>query len=262
MLPCILVKLATWNVNSIRARQERVIAWIQARRPDVLCLQELKVEDDKFPAEAFRALGYEITTFGQKTYNGVAILSREPLLDVERGITDGVDDAQARFLAGTTQGLRVLCCYVPNGEAVRTDKFTYKMAWLERLRAYLAPRVRPEVPLALCGDFNIAPAPEDVYDPVAWEGQCLYSLEERAALGRIREVGLIDVIRHVHPIGPLYTYWDYRMLAFPKNRGLRIDHVFVTPSLLERVTTAWVDREERKGKQPSDHAPVLVEFKD
>jgi exodeoxyribonuclease-3 len=257
-----LVKLATWNVNSIRARQERAIAWIQARQPDVLCLQELKVEDDKFPLEVFRTLGYQVTTFGQKTYNGVAILSREPLLDVERGITDGVEDAQARFLAGTTQGLRVICCYVPNGEAVGTTKFAYKMAWLERLRVYLGARVRPEVPLVLCGDFNVAPAPEDVHDPVAWEGQCLFSLEERAALGRIREVGLIDVIRHVHPTGPLFTYWDYRMLAFPKNQGLRIDHVFVTPALVQRVTGAFVDREERKGKQPSDHAPVVVEFQD
>lgn len=257
------MKLATWNVNSIRARNERVLAWAEANRPDVLCLQELKAEDEKFPAAGYRALGYEIATFGEKTYNGVAILARGPLHEVERGFADGVADEQARFLAATPGGVRVMCAYAPNGEAVGSEKFAYKLAWFERLRVYLAARIRPGSAAVLCGDLNVAPEPIDVHDPALWEGRVLFSAEERAALARaVEAAGLVDVTRGLHPGERIYTWWDYRQLAFPRNHGLRIDHVLATPALAARAAASRVDREARKGKLPSDHAPVVVEFRD
>lgn len=254
------MKIATWNVNSIRARQERVLAWTAEHRPDVLCMQELKLEDSKFPAQEFADLGYQVATFGQKTYNGVAILSRQPLGDVQRGFADGGDESQSRFIAGTAGGVRVMSVYVPNGQAVGSEKYSYKLAWMERLRAYLAERIRPDAPAALCGDFNVAPADLDVHDPSAWAEQIHCSKAERNALARIVDVGLVDLIRKMHPELPAFTWWDYRMLAFPKNAGLRIDHLLVTPALAARAVTSMVDREARKGKQPSDHAPVIAEF--
>lgn len=256
------MKLATWNVNSIRARQERVLDWLRRHEPEVVCLQELKVEDARFPEAEFRALGYDVATFGQKTYNGVAILSRAPLADVERGFADGVDDPQARFIAATTHGVRVMSTYVPNGQAVGSEKYAYKLEWLERLRRFLVARLGAGAPAALCGDFNVAPTDADVHDPDAWREKVLCSTAERQALERVREVGLVDVVRRLHPEGALFTWWDYRQLAFPKNRGLRIDHVFATPPLAERAVAATVDREARKGKEPSDHAPVIVEFRE
>jgi exodeoxyribonuclease-3 len=255
------VKIATWNVNSIRARLERVTGWVAQHRPDVLCLQETKVEDAAFPGDDFRALGYEVATHGQRTYNGVAILSRTPLTDVTRGFDDDGDEAQARLLAATTGGVRVMSVYVPNGESVDSDKFRYKLDWLGRLHTYLIRHVAATRPAMLCGDFNIAPAPLDVHDPAAWEGHVLFTTDERAALQRLLAAGLVDLVRQMHPTEPLYTWWDYRMLGFPKNRGLRIDHLLATPALAERATAAGVDRESRKGKQPSDHAAVWAEFR-
>jgi exodeoxyribonuclease-3 len=256
------VKLATWNVNSIRARLERVVAWLEAVRPDVLCMQETKVADDAFPADELAKLGYQLAFHGQRTYNGVAILSRTPLTDVVRGFGDGDDDAQARLIAATIAGVRVMSVYVPNGESVGSEKFTYKLGWMERLRRYVAAQVTPGAPAILCGDFNVAPAPLDVHDPLAWDGHVLFSAEERAALARIVETGLVDLVRAMHPTEPMYTWWDYRMLAFPKGRGLRIDHLLVTPALAARASAVAVDRESRKGKQPSDHAAVWAEFRD
>ncbi len=256
------MKIATWNVNSIRAREERVLAWTAEKRPDVLCLQELKLEDAKFPTVEFNGLGYQAATFGQKTYNGVAILARTELADVERGFADGGDESQSRFIAATVNGVRVMSVYVPNGQSVGSEKYNYKLAWMERLRAYLAERVKPDALAALCGDFNVAPADLDVHDPTAWEGQIHCSKAERNALARITEIGLVDLIRKMHPDLPAFTWWDYRMLAFPKNAGLRIDHMLVTPALAARAVSSTVDREARKGKQPSDHAPVIAEFDD
>lgn len=253
--------VATWNVNSIRAREERVLAWLAAARPDVVCLQELKVVDEKFPRAAVEALGYHVETHGQPTYNGVAILSRTPLADVERGFHDGEDDAQARFIAATTAAVRVLCAYVPNGEAPDSPKFVYKLRWLARLEAYLGRRLDPAAPALLCGDFNVAPADIDVHDPAAWAGHVLCTDDERAALARVLGDRLIDVVRRVHPDRQLFSWWDYRQLAFPKNRGLRIDHIVATPPLVERLDDAGVDRDARKGKQPSDHAPVWARFR-
>jgi len=254
------VRIVTWNVNSVKAREERLLAYLTQRAPDVLCLQETKVEDVKFPVAACRALGYEVAAFGQRAYNGVAILSRTPLADVQRGFGDGDDDPQARLIAATTAGVRVMSVYVPNGQALGSEKFVYKLRWLERLGRHLAAAVSAAAPAALCGDFNVAPEAIDVHDPVAWEGHVLCSEEERAAFVRAVQPRLVDVVRRLNPDARLYSWWDYRQLAFPKNHGLRIDHILATPPLAERAVAAGVDRDMRKGKLPSDHAPVWVEI--
>lgn len=254
------MRIATWNVNSVKAREERLLAYLTQRAPDVLCLQELKVEDAKFPLEACRALGYEAAVFGQRTYNGVAILSRTPLLEVQRGFADGDDDREARFIAATTAGVRVMSVYVPNGQAVGSEKFAYKLRWLERLGRQLDATLAADPPAALCGDLNVAPEAIDVHDPSAWEGQVLVSPPEREALARAVRPRLVDVVRRVHPEARLYSWWDYRQLAFPKNHGLRIDHILASAPLAARTRAAGVDRDARKGKLPSDHAPVWAEF--
>jgi exodeoxyribonuclease-3 len=227
-------------------------------------MQELKVVDEEFPADAFRAIGYEVALVGQKTYNGVAIASRLPMVEVQRGLDDGEDDPQARLVAATitTPGgpVRVMSVYAPNGQSVGSDKYGYKLAWYRRLRRHLDGRYAARMPLVVAGDFNVAPGDLDVHDPKAWAGQILCSDDERAALRELCAFGLVDVYRAHHPEGGRYTWWDYRMLSFPKNLGLRIDHVLATPALAERCVSAEIDRDARKGKQPSDHAPVVVEF--
>lgn len=253
------MRIATWNVNSVKAREERLLAYLTQRAPDVLCLQEIKVEDAKFPVEACRTLGYQAAVFGQRAYNGVAILSRTPLAAVRRGFGDGDADEQARFLEATTAGVRVMCAYVPNGQAVGSEKYAYKLRWLERLGRHLASAPRDE-PAVLCGDMNVAPEAIDVHDPTAWEGHVLCSEAERQALAHALGAGLVDVVRRLNPDARLYSWWDYRQLAFPKNHGLRIDHIFASEPLAERATAAGVDRDARKGKLPSDHAPVWAEF--
>ena len=250
------MKLATWNVNSIRARHERLVAWIGEHRPDVLCLQETKVEDHAFPAMEIRALGYDVVMHGQRTYNGVAILARTPMTDVRRGFGDGDDESQTRLIAATIGDVRVLSVYVPNGESVGTEKYRYKLAWMERLRRHLATVVTPKRPLVLCGDFNVAPAPIDVHDPVAWEGRVLFSAEERQALRAIVGVGLEDLLRQMHPTEPLFTWWDYRMLAFPKRSRAADRPLLVTPALAARVTASGVDRESRRAAAVRPRAGV------
>jgi exodeoxyribonuclease-3 len=254
------VKLATWNVNSVRAREERLLRWLEANRPDALCLQELKVTEDGFPALSLGSLGYRAAVHGQKTYNGVAVLSKTEPSDVERGFGDGGDDAQARLVAARVGGVHVVSAYVPNGAGVGSDKWAYKLDWLRRLRAWLDRRFAKGDLVALCGDFNVAPEARDVCDPEAWESSVLFHPEARAALEHVRAWGLVDAFRLHHEEGGLYSWWDYRMLAFPKNRGLRIDHVFLSEPLAARCRAARIDRNERKGKQPSDHAPVVVEL--
>ncbi|MEW5851884.1 MAG: exodeoxyribonuclease III [Myxococcota bacterium] len=255
------MKLVTWNVNSIRARKERALAWLQKNQPDVVCLQELKTEEAGVPVEEFAALGYSVAMTCQRTYNGVAILSRTPISDVVVGLQDDVDDPQARLIAGTVGDIRIICAYMPNGQTVGSEKYTYKLEWMQRLRRYLHARCDLARPLALCGDFNVAPDERDVQFPDQWAGEVLFHQDARDALERLRALGLVDTFRIHHQEGGLYSWWDYRMLAFPKNNGLRIDHVFATPSLAERCTEAVIDRQERKGKQPSDHAPVVVTFR-
>jgi exodeoxyribonuclease-3 len=254
--------LATWNVNSIRARDERVRAWLAERKPDVVCLQELKVEDEKFPLAEYQALGWHVALHGQRTYNGVAILSRMPLEDVQRGLQDGEDDLQARLISATVGGVRVLSVYAPNGESIGSEKYQYKLRWFSRLRRHLDARHPPQTPLALCGDLNVAPEPRDVHDPHRWEPTVLYHPDARAALQQLIGFGLTDAFRLRRDEPGLYSWWDYRAGAFHKNQGLRIDHLLVTAPLIERVVSAEIDRNARKGPLPSDHAPVLIELRD
>jgi exodeoxyribonuclease-3 len=256
------MRLATWNVNSIRVREDRLLRWLDAARPDVVCLQELKVTEEAFPAERLRAAGYEAAVFGQKTYNGVAILSRTPLAEVERGLGDDSRDAAARVVAARVGDVRVVSAYAPNGGVVGSDKWAYKLEWYARLRAWLDRRFFPADRLALCGDWNVAPEARDVCDPPAWEPGVLFHPEARRALEVLRAWGLTDAFRlHCDEPG-FYTWWDYRMLAFPRDRGLRIDHVLLTEPLARRCRAASIARDERKGEQPSDHAPVVVEIED
>ncbi len=258
------MKIATWNVNSIRSRLDRALAWLKKRSPDVLCLQELKVEDAKFPHDAFEAAGYHATVWGQRTYNGVALLSKEEPRDVQRGFDDGDDngevDAEARAIGARFEDVTVWSLYVPNGRQVGTDKYAYKLRWLARLRAYLEDQMTPEAKLVLAGDFNIATDEKDVARPDAWEASVLFHPEMCAALRALMDWGLVDTFRLHHPDGATFSWWDYRRLAFPKNDGLKIDHILATPPLAALCTGASIDRDERKGEKPSDHAPVIAEF--
>jgi exodeoxyribonuclease III len=254
------VQIATWNVNSIRSRKERVLTWLTTYRPDVLCLQETKVTDDAFPRADFEAFGYHVAVSGQRTYNGVAILSRTPPRDIVRKFDNGAEGPDARFLTASIEGVRVMCVYVPNGQVVGGDKFAYKLTWFARVRRYLDRHCDPHGLLALCGDLNVAPEPRDVCDPQAWEATVLFHPQARAALQELCGWGLVDTFRLHHGEGGLYSWWDYRQLAFPKNQGLRIDHILVTQPLATRCTGARIDREARKGPGASDHAPVVASF--
>jgi exodeoxyribonuclease-3 len=250
----------TWNVNSVRIRLERLLGVLERHQPDVACLQELKVDDSQFPALEVRAAGYHAEVFGQRTYNGIAILSKALLSRVTRSFRDGIDDPQARFLAADVEGVRVLSAYVPNGGEVGSDKWEYKLEWIARLGRYLDENEDPAKPLALCGDFNVAPDDLDVKNPDRWRHSVLCEQDGRAALANVVAWGLVDAFRLVHPEGGYHSWWDYRMRAFPKDDGLRIDSIYVTRSLAQRVSGAHIDREERKGRQPSDHAPLIVDF--
>lgn len=254
------MRIATWNVNSVKARRERLLAWLARTQPDIACLQELKTEDVAFPHDDVRAAGYHAAVHGQRTYNGVAILSRQAPAQVEIGLGDGVDDPQARLVSARIGALQVLSAYVPNGGEAGSDKLHYKLEWLARLERYLRERCDPRAPLVLCGDLNVAPDARDVARPEEWNGTVLCLPEVRAGFERLLAWGLEDCFRRWHPEGGHYSWWDYRMLGFPKNNGLRIDHVLATAPLASRCTAATIDRDERKGKLPSDHAPVVVDF--
>lgn len=256
------LKIASWNLNSIRARTERLLAWLEANQPDVLCAQETKVVDEQFPHEALASVGYRASIHGQKTYNGVALISREEMTDVVCGFGDGGDDSQARFIGGSLGGVRVYSAYVPNGSSVGSDKYQYKLEWLGRLREYLNAKESADAPVVLCGDWNVAPEDRDVHDPLAWEGETLCTDAERAALQRVVDWGFTDTFRMHCDEGGKFSWWDYRMLGFPKNKGLRIDHIYATESLRKRCIDSVIDRNERKGKGASDHAPVVSVFED
>jgi len=255
------MKLATWNINSLKMRLPRVLDWLAANRPDVLCLQELKLEDVKYPRPELEAAGYQSHVFGQKTYNGVAILVRDGVHvgDVATGMP-GFDDEQKRVIAATVDDMRVVCAYVPNGQSVGSDKYEYKLRWCAAAETYLRGAAATFRDLAFVGDLNIAPEPRDVHDPAAWEGQVLFSMPEREAFGRWLDAGLKDSFRLFDQPPKTFSWWDYRMLAFPKNTGLRIDHILVSPSLAERCVSCTIDRNARKGEKPSDHAPVVAVF--
>jgi exodeoxyribonuclease-3 len=252
--------LASWNINSIRARHERFLAWLTARQPDVLCLQELKCTEEQFPFDAIKAAEYNVAVYAQKTYNGVAILSKPELQDVRLGLDDGEDEMGARLISAMVGGLRVVNVYVVNGQVVGSDKYAAKLVWMRRLRAYLDRRHRTSEPLVLCGDFNVAPEERDVDRPQVWASSVLFHPEVREELRNIAAFGLEDTLRlHTQDAG-LYSWWDYRKLSFPKNDGLRLDLIYATPSVARKCTGASIDRNERKGQQPSDHAPVLATF--
>ena len=253
------MKIATWNVNSLAVRLPQVLDWLAAHQPDALCLQETKLTDDKFPHAEFTAAGYLSEWHGQKTYNGVALLTRTPATDIVKNIP-GLDDPQARVIAGTVMGVRVIGAYMPNGQAPDSDKFVYKMRWLTALREWVAAEMAVHPKLALLGDYNIAPDDRDVYDPVAWAGQILCTPKERAHFKALIDAGLHDSFRLFEQPPKSWSWWDYRNLAFRKNQGLRIDHILVTDALRGSVTACVIDKPTRKNERPSDHAPVFAEL--
>lgn len=253
------MKLATWNVNSLAVRLPQLLDWLAANPVDVLVLQETKLTDDKFPTLDIGAAGYQVQWFGQKTYNGVALISREPALQVVKNIP-GLADEQARVIAGTVAGVRCIGAYFPNGQAPGSDKFAYKMGWLDALRAWVAEELKQHEKLVLMGDFNITPNDRDVHDPVAWAGQIHCTPEERAHFQGLLDLGLVDAFRLFEQAPKSWSWWDYRNLAFRKNQGLRIDHILVSQALKSGVRSCVIDKLPRKNERPSDHAPVLVEL--
>jgi len=251
------VKLVTWNVNSLNVRLPHVEAWLKEHQPEALCLQELKMEDAKFPRAAIEALGYHVVFDGQKTYNGVAIISKSAPQDVSRGIA-GYADEQKRVIAATIDGVRVVCVYIPNGQSLDSDKYQYKLGWLKALTGWLEAELKQHPDLALLGDYNIAPEDRDVHDPKAWEGQVLVSEPERDAFRGLQALGLQDSFRLFDQPEKSFTWWDYRMNGFKRNLGLRIDHVMLTPSLVARCKASTIDVEPRKLERPSDHTPAFA----
>lgn len=252
------MKIATWNVNSLKVRLPHVLDWLASYQPDVLCLQETKLEDVNFPAAELAAAGYQTLFSGQKTYNGMAILSKLPAEEVAVGIP-GFADPQKRVLAATIGGVRVINLYVPNGQSVDSDKFQYKLGWLDALMGWLRDELTRYSSLVVLGDFNIAPEERDVHDPKAWEGQVLFSPPEREAFRKLLQLGLSDSFRLFDQPEKSYTWWDYRMNAFRRNMGLRIDHILLSAALVKTCKSCTIDKEVRKQERPSDHAPVIVE---
>ncbi|KII00458.1 exodeoxyribonuclease III [Streptomonospora alba] len=261
------MRIATWNVNSVRARGERIAAWLQRGDVDVAAVQETKCRDDQFPAELFTDLGYEVAHHGLSQWNGVAVLSRVGIEDVQIGFPGQpgwgeTESAEARALGATCGGVRVWSLYVPNGREVDDPHYDYKLRWMEALRAYGAECLaeNPQAQLALCGDFNVAPQDDDVWDMAEFEGKTHVTKPERDAFTSLVDSGFAEVVRPYTPGPGVYTYWDYKQLSFPKRKGMRIDFVLASPALASRVSGAVIDREERKGKGASDHAPVMVDL--
>jgi exodeoxyribonuclease-3 len=254
------MKLATWNVNSLKVRLPQVLDWAGSHRPDVLCLQETKLENDKFPAAEIRAAGYEPLANGQKTYNGVAILAKSGATDAVAAMP-GFADEQKRVLAATVGGVRVICAYVPNGESTVSEKYQYKLRWLAAFREWLKAELAQHPRLAVLGDYNIAPEDRDVYDPKAWEGQVLFSQPERDALQALFDLGLKDGFRLFDQPERSFTWWDYRLNAFRRKMGLRIDHILLSEELAKSCTACTIDVEPRRNERPSDHAPVIAEVR-
>lgn len=254
------IKIATWNVNSLRVRLTQVVAWLAQAKPDVLALQEIKLPDADFPIEAIREAGYEAVFAGQKTYNGVAILSRQKASHV---VTDlhSFADTQRRVLAVTIDQVRILNLYVPNGESIQSEKYQYKMNWLQHLDLFLKQEIQLNPQMVIVGDFNIAPEDIDVYDPQRWAGQVLFSEPERQAFKGMLDVGFVDCFRQINPTEQCFSWWDYRMNAFKRNLGLRIDHILASSALASQCLSCHIDKTPRSSERPSDHVPVIAEFK-
>lgn len=255
------MRIATFNVNGIAARLPRLLEWLESRKPDVACLQEVKCVDERFPAADIEALGYHVLVHGQKSFNGVAILSREPATEVQRGLPGDDADEQARYLEADVNGVRIASIYLPNGNPQPGPKFDYKLAWMKRLEARAALLLASETPTVLAGDYNVAPEDRDVFSMQAMANDALVQPESRAALRRIVHQGWTEALRAVHPADDhLYTFWDYQAGCWPRNAGLRIDHFLLCPRVADRLTNATVDREARGAEKASDHAPVWIEI--
>ena len=258
------MRIATWNVNSINARLETVLGWFESASPDVACLQEIKCVDEKFPAEAFERLGYNVAVHGQKTYNGVAMLSKTPLEDVRRGLpgNDGSDE-HARYIEAVVSGptpVRVCGIYLPNGNPIGTEKFTYKLSWMARLQAHARDLLKLEEPLVICGDYNVIPEPEDADKPEGWLGDALFQPESRGAFRALKNLGLTDAYMQMDGTPGGYTFWDYQAGAWQRNHGIRIDHHLLSSQAADRLKACDIHRDVRGGEKPSDHVPVVIEL--
>ncbi len=252
------MRITTWNVNSVRQRLEHLLAVLREEAPDVLCLQELKCQDDAFPRAEVEAAGYRVETHGQKGFNGVAILSREPLEDVRRGLPGDPADEQARYIEGVAAGVRVASIYLPNGNPAPGPKYEYKLAWFDRLIAHAGTLLDREEPLVLAGDYNVIPEERDVANPDAWRGDALFLPDSRAKLRELEFLGLTDAVRACDDSGALYTFWDYQAGAFQRNLGIRIDHLLLSPQAADRLQGVAIHRHTRGWEKPSDHVPVSV----
>lgn len=253
------MKIASWNVNSLKVRLEQVLNWLEQHQPDILALQETKLSDENFPQEAFESRGWEVAFSGQKTYNGVAIISQQAATDIVTDIPD-LSDPQRRILSVTIGGLRIINLYVVNGSAPGTEKFAYKMDWLEKVSRFIEQQLQQHQDVVVLGDFNIAPEDRDVHDPNKWRDKILCTKEERSALNQILDLGFQDSFRLLHDEGGFFSWWDYRMNGFTRNLGLRIDLILCSDQMAESVNAAYIDLEPRKAERPSDHTVVVAEF--
>jgi exodeoxyribonuclease-3 len=258
------MRIATWNVNSIKQRLDNLVAWLRERQPDIVCLQETKCVDEAFPGEPLEALGYNLAVHGQKTFNGVAILSKYPFDEVTAGLPGDPSDDHARFIEAVVSGsegvVRVASLYLPNGNPVNTDKYPFKISWMERLIEYARERLKLEEALVLAGDYNVIPTAADVHDPAAWTEDALFRPQTREKFRALKNIGLTEAVRSVSDDRSLYTFWDYQAGAWQKNRGLRIDHLLLSPRAADRIMTAGIDKHVRSWEKPSDHVPVYVDL--
>ncbi|MGD9784508.1 MAG: exodeoxyribonuclease III [Hyphomicrobiaceae bacterium] len=258
------MKIATWNINGVKARLDNALAWLKATSPDVVCFQEIKSVDEGFPSSAFEDAGYTVSTHGQKGFNGVAILSRAKPDDVRRGLPGDETDTHARYIEADIPAgggiVTVASIYLPNGNPVGTDKFAYKLAWMQRLEAHARRLLEQEMPLVLGGDFNVIPEPADARNPAAWTGDALFQSESRSAWRALVNLGLTDATRAAQPLDDVYTFWDYQAGAFQKNHGIRIDHMLLSPQAADRLSATGIDRDTRGWEKPSDHVPVWVQL--
>src|SRR6476620_2927066 len=254
------MKIATWNVNSINVRIPQLIGWLREAEPDVRCVQETKCTDDNFPEVVLEEAGYRAVFHGEKSYNGVAILSRHEISDVRLGFDHDDAESQKRLIAGTVNGIRIVNTYFPNGQALDSDKFVFKLDWMQHLRNLFDECYSTDEKVLLCGDFNVAPDPADVWNPGAWDGHIHFSLPERAAVTYVKQWGFVDAFRKVNGNVKQFSWWDYRAGAFQKNHGLRIDHIWVSEPLASTLDDCWIDSSPRELEKPSDHTPVVAEF--
>jgi exodeoxyribonuclease III len=259
------MKIATWNINGIKARIDNLCQWLKDSDPDVVCLQEIKTVDEGFPRAEIEALGYHVETHGQKGFNGVAILSKLKPDEVNRGLPGDDADEQSRFIEAVFSlpgngAFRVCCLYLPNGNPIGTEKYSYKLAWMDRLTAFAAGRLALEEPIILAGDYNVIPEPHDCFDPAVWVNDALFLPETRQAFRRLEHLGFVDAVRATSDAVKLYTFWDYQAGAWPKNNGIRIDHLMLSPEAADRMTAAGIEKHVRAWEKPSDHVPVVGHF--